>query len=135
MISAEIKRFMEGISLAMVASGDLSGKPHLALGSGIKVIDGEHLMLENWYCPTTLKNLEQNPRLAIAVMAQDMKIGYQFIGKLAHGFDAALLSGYAPAVEPPGEPQALTRIVVRVEEILAFCSGIHTDRPLMADRC
>lgn len=130
MISAEIKRFAEGIALAMVASADTSGKPHLALGSGIQVIDGQHLLLENWYCQTTLQNLEQNPRLAIAVMAEDMKIGYQFIGRLAHGFDVALLNGYAPAVEPPGEPQALTRLIVQVEEILAFCSGIHIDRPL-----
>lgn len=130
MISAEIKRFVEGTALAMVASADISGNPHLALGSGVKVIDGQHLMLENWCCQTTLQNLDRNPRIAIAVMAQDMKIGYQFIGNLAYGFDLAFLSGYAPEVEPSGEPQALTRIVVKVEEILAFCSGIHTDRPL-----
>ena len=120
----------KGSSLAMVASADASGNPHLALGSGIKVIDGQHLLLENWYCQTTLQNLDQNPRVAIAVMAQDLKVGYQFIGKVVHGFDIAILGGYAPEAEPPGEPQALTRIVVKVEEILAFCSGIHTDRPL-----
>ena len=130
MISAEIKRFAEGIALAMVASADTAGKPHLAIGTGIKVIDGQHLLLENWYCQTTLQNLEQNPRLAIAVMAADMKIGYQFIGQLAYGFDVALLSGYVPEVEPAGEPQALTRLIVKVEEILAFCSGIDTDQPL-----
>jgi hypothetical protein len=129
MISAEIKRFVEEATLAIVASVGASGNPHLALGS-IKVMDGEHLLLENWYCQSTLQNLEQNRRLAIVVMAQDMKVGYQFIGQLAHGFDVAFLSGYAPAVEPAGEPQALTRMVVKVEEILAFCSGIDTDRPL-----
>ena len=130
MISAEIKSFVEGIALAMVASAAASGNPHLALGSGIKAIDGQHLMLENWCCQTTLRNLEQNPRIAIAVMAEDMKIGYQFIGRLAHGFDVAHLSGYAPEVEPAGEPQALTRLIVKVEEILAFCSGIDTDQPV-----
>lgn len=130
MISAEIKRFVERIALAMVASADAAGKPHLALGTGIKVIDGQHLMLENWYCQTTLQNLAQNPRLAIAIMAEDMKIGYQFIGTVMHGFDVALLSGYVPEVEPAGEPQALTRLIVQVEEVLAFCSGIHIDRPL-----
>ena len=129
MISAEIKRFVEGIALAIIASVDATGNPHLALGR-IKVMDGEHLVLENWYCQSTLQNLEQNPRIAIAVMAEDMKIGYQFIGQLAHGFDVAHLSGYAPAMEPVGEPQALTRMVVKVEEILAFCSGIDIDRSL-----
>lgn len=130
MLTNDIKCFIEGISFAMVASADASGHPHLALGSGIKVLDGHHLVIENWYCQTTVKNLVQNPSLAIAVMAQDSKIGYQFIGNVVLGYDIALLSGYAPKVEPPGEPQSLTRIVVKVEETLAFCSGIHTDQPL-----
>jgi uncharacterized protein len=130
MITDEITRFIEGISVAMVASADVSGNPHLALASGIKVLDGHHLVLEDWYCQTTLRNVDQNSRIAIAVMAQDSKIGYQFIGKVVHGYDVAILDGYVPEAEQPGELQALTRFVIRVEEILAFCSGIHTDRPL-----
>lgn len=130
MISDEIKRFAEGVPLAMVASADVFGNPHLALGSGLKVIGEEHLILENWYCQTTLLNLDQNPRIAVAVMAQEMKIGYQFLGKPVHSYDVAFLSGYLPEVEAPDEPQALTRIVVQVEKILAFCTGIHTDQPL-----
>jgi uncharacterized protein len=130
MITDEITRFIEGISLAMVASADVSGNPHLALASGIKVLDGHHLVLEDWYCQTTLRNVDQNSNIAIAVMAQDSKIGYQFIGKVVHGYDVAILDGYVPEAEQSGELQALTRFVVRVEEILAFCSGIHTDRPL-----
>ncbi len=130
MITDEITRFIEGISLALVASADVSGNPHLALASDIKAQDGNHLMFENWYCQTTLRNLDQNPRIAIAVMARDSKFGYQFIGNVVHGYDVAILNGYVPEAEQPGELQALTRLVVRVEEVLAFCSGIHTDRPL-----
>ncbi|OGU00394.1 MAG: hypothetical protein A2X80_11375 [Geobacteraceae bacterium GWB2_52_12] len=130
MLTNDIKCFIEGIAFAMVASSDASGHPHLALGSGIKALDGQHLVIENWYCQTTVKNLDQNPSIAIAVMSKDSKIGYQFIGNVVSGYDIALLSGYAPKVEPPGEPQSLTRIVVKVEEILAFCSGIHTDQSL-----
>jgi predicted pyridoxine 5'-phosphate oxidase superfamily flavin-nucleotide-binding protein len=130
MITDEITRFIEGVSLALVASADVSGNPHLALASGIKALDGHHLMLENWYCQTTLRNLDQNTRVAIAVMAQDSKIGYQFIGNVVHEYDVAILSGYVPEAEQPDALQALTRLVVRVEEILAFCSGLHTDRPL-----
>ena len=130
MITEEIKRFIEGIPLAVVATSDVSGNPHMALGSGIKVLDGQHLMLENWYCQTTLQNLDQNPRIAIAVMAQEPNIGYQFIGNMVHGYDIAILDGYVPEAEQSGGPQTLTRIIVNVEEILAFCSGIHTDQPL-----
>jgi predicted pyridoxine 5'-phosphate oxidase superfamily flavin-nucleotide-binding protein len=131
MINEEIKQFVERISLATVATSDDSGNPHLAMGNDIKVLDPEHLAFENWFCHATLRNLEMNPQVAVAVMAPDSAIGYQFVGVVAHGFDAAIMNGYAPLVEPSGEPQTLTRLVVRVNKILVFCSGIHTDQPLV----
>jgi predicted pyridoxine 5'-phosphate oxidase superfamily flavin-nucleotide-binding protein len=130
MISAEIKRFVEARGVATVASADAYGRPHLALGGGIKVLDGEHLLFENWFCQTTLRNVEQNQSVAVAVMAQESATGYQFIGNVVHGSDVALLDGYTPGMIPVSDLQALTCLVVRVEEVLAFCSGIHSDLPV-----
>lgn len=131
MISAEIKRFVEAHKMATVASADARGNPHLALGSGVTVLDGEHLLFENWFCQTTLRNVEQNQRVAVAVMASESATGYQFIGSVVHGFDVAMLDGYTPGgALPVSDLQALTRLVVRVEEVLAFCSGLHSDLPL-----
>jgi len=130
MISAEIKRFVEARGVATVASADGDGCPHLALGNGIKVLDGEHLLFENWFCQTTLRNVEQNRRVAVAVMAPESASGYQFIGSVVHGSDMALLDGYAPGRVPVSDLQALTRLVVRVDGVLAYCSGIHSDHPV-----
>jgi len=130
MINAEIKRFVEAQRVTAVASADAEGRPHVALGSGIKVLDGEHLLFENWFCQTTLRNVEQNQRVAVAVMAPESVSGYQFIGSVVHGFDVAMLDGYTPGTLPVSDLQALTRLVVRVEEVLAFCSGIHSDLPV-----
>jgi hypothetical protein len=41
-----------------------------------------------------------------------------------------ILDGYAPEVEAPGTPQVESRMVVRVEEIMEFSTGAHTDHPL-----
>jgi len=130
MISAEIKRFVEARGVATLASADADGCPHLALGNGIKVLDGEHLLFENWFCQTTLRNVERNQRVAVAVMAAESATGYQFIGSVVHGSDMALLDGYTPGRVPVSDLQALTRLVVRVEEVLAYCSGIHSDLPV-----
>lgn len=132
MFTDEIRRFIEVNSPAIVASADESGNPHMALGSGMTVLDGTHLMLENWYCRTTLRNVTGNPRVAIAVLAQESGTGYQFVGTVAHGHDVAYLDAYVPGSETADSLQALTRIVVRVEDIFAFCSGIHTDLPLVS---
>jgi len=130
MMTEEIVRFVEAGQRGVVASSDAAGHPHLALGSNLTTADGDHLVFENWFCQTTLRNVEENPLVAVAVLSEDSAIGYQFIGRVVHGFDVAMLDGYVPGAEPPGEPQTLTRMVVKVEEILAFCAGIHTDRPL-----
>jgi hypothetical protein len=130
MITGTIKRFIEETKYAIVASSNSAGKPHLALGRDIKVLDDNHLIFENWFCQTTLANVIKNPVVSVAVMAQDSEAGYQLLGTVADRYDAAILDGYSPEAEPPGEPQSLVRLVVRVEEILAFCAGIHTDIPL-----
>jgi len=129
-MSREIMCFVAAAEQAVVATSDAAGLPHLALGSKVITPDGDHLVFENWFCQTTLHNLEQNPSVAIAVLAVGAETGYQFIGKVVHGFDVAILDGYVPGAEPPGEPQTLTRLVVRVDEIMAFCAGIDTDQPL-----
>jgi hypothetical protein len=130
MVSDEIRTFLEDIPRAIVATSDADGHPHLALGSGFSFADGQHVVFRNWFCQTTLQNLESNPQVALAVMQERTGTGYQFIGRVVHGFDSALLGGYAPEAEPPDEPQALTSLVVRVERVLAFCSGFHTDLPI-----
>lgn len=130
MISPEIKRFVESRGVATVASADAGGFPHLALGNDIKVLDGEHLLFENWFCQTTLRNIKQNRQVAIAVMAPESATGYQFIGSVVHGFDVAILDGYTPGTLPVDDLQSLTRLVVRVERVLAFCTGIHSDLPV-----
>lgn len=130
MLTKDIKQFIEGISQAIVATADRSGNPHLTLGSGLKVLDGHHLALENWYCQTTLRNLDQNPQIAIVVMDRDSIIGFQFIGEVVHGYDIASLAGCVPEAEEQGDPCFCTLIVIRVEKIQSFCSSMHTDRPL-----
>ena len=129
MISDEIRRFIEERGVATIASADAGGRPHLALGNTLATLDSEHVAFENWFCQTTLRNVEQNPHVAVSVMAQESSIGYQLIGSVVHGTDIALLDGYTPG-RPAEELQALTRLVVRVDEVLAFCSGIHNDLPL-----
>jgi predicted pyridoxine 5'-phosphate oxidase superfamily flavin-nucleotide-binding protein len=129
-LTAEVQRFVEGIPVAFVASVDETGRPHLAAGKELKVLDGEHIVFENWFCHTTLGNVARNPQVAVAVTVPDSGTGYQFVGTVSLAEDAAILDGYVPEAEAPGTPQTLTRMVVRVAEVYAFSAGIHTDRPV-----
>jgi predicted pyridoxine 5'-phosphate oxidase superfamily flavin-nucleotide-binding protein len=130
MLTTEIRRFIDEMPLAFVASTDESGQPHLATGSGIMALDADHVVFENWFCHTTLRNVARNPLVSVVVMSPETGKGYQFAGSVAHAFDAAILDGYVPGAEPPGIPQTLTRFVVRVQGVMAFATGMHTDLPL-----
>lgn len=130
MITESIKRFVEGVDHAFVASADRNGSPHLAAGRGLRVPDPGHLVFEAWFCYTTLQNLEQNPAVAIAVADPDTGEGYQFTGRIVLREDAAMIDGYAPDAEFQGMPQVESRLHLAVEQIMAFSAGAHTDQPL-----
>lgn len=130
MITDEIRRFIEGVEYAFVASSGGDGFPHLASGQGLRSPDPGHLVFEAWFCHTTLKNLEENPLVAIAVADPVTGNGYQFVGRIETSEEAAVLDGYAPDAEPPGMPQVQSRLRVSVEKVMAFTAGRHSDRPL-----
>jgi uncharacterized protein len=129
MITKSIKEFVEGVGHAFVATSDAQGNPHLAAGRGIAVFEPNLLVFEAWVCQTTLRNLQQNVRIAVAVADPGTGNGYQFCGRVERQDDTAVLDGYLDA-EPAGLPQVQWRLEVRVESVMAFSADAHSDRPL-----
>ena len=129
MITDGIIRFAEEAGHAFVATADEKGNTHLAAGRGVTVIRPNRLVFEAWFCQTTLRNLQQNPRIAVAIADPATGIGYQFTGRVEKTEDTALLDGYLDG-EPPGLPQVQWRLEVRVENVMGFTADAHSDRPL-----
>jgi uncharacterized protein len=129
MISDAIRLFIEKTAHAFVASVNEAGAPHLAAGTDPSCPDSRHLAFEAWFCPTTLRNAAHNPRVAVAVVDASGK-GYQFAGTVGNLVDIAFLDGLPAGKEAPGMPQVRSRLVVRVEEVMEFSAGVHSDLPL-----
>ncbi|HEY7746009.1 MAG TPA: pyridoxamine 5'-phosphate oxidase family protein [Desulfuromonadales bacterium] len=130
MISEKLKKFIEETNCAFVASADQRSRPHLAAGRGLKVPDPEHVVFEAWFCRKTLENVAEVPRITMAVIDASTGGGYQLVGMVEKVIPIGILNGFAPEVEAPGTPQVESRMVVRVEEIMEFSTGAHTDHPL-----
>jgi general stress protein 26 len=130
MISEKMKRFFEGLDHAYVASASESGHPHLGAGREIEVPDPVHVVFKAWSCHTTLANVRHNPRVAVTLVDPCTGVGYQLTGYVEESHDTAILNGFAPEREEPGLPQIQTRFMVRVEEVMEFSPGPHSDRPL-----
>ena len=130
MITEGIRQFADRIGHAFVATADANGNPHLAAGRGIAVFEPNRLVFESWFCQTTLKNLQENSRVAVAIADPVNGNGYQFLGSVEKAVDTAVIDGYVPDLEPPGLPQVQWRLEIRVESVMAFTADAHSDRPL-----
>lgn len=133
MISDKMKKFVEDVNYAYVASADHRSRPHLAAGTGLKVPDPDHLVFEAWFCRKTLENVAEVPRLAVVILDRQTGAGYQFLCRVERTNQVAILNGYAPDLEEPGLPQVETRMVALVEEVLEFSHGPHTDHPIAVE--
>jgi uncharacterized protein len=130
MIPEKLKKFVEEANWAFVASADQRSRPHLAASRGLKVPDAEHIVFEAWFCRKTLENVAEVPRVTLVVVDPTTGAGYQFVGKVEKVIPISILNGFAPEAEAPGTPQVESRMVVRVEEIMEFSTGAHTDQPI-----
>jgi hypothetical protein len=81
-----------------------------------------------WFCPGTLENLQGNRKIDLVVWDATLDNGYQLLGKCQGVEDIAILNGFDAAVpEKTGLPQVERRIQIRVEKVLPFQRGSHTD--------
>ncbi|WP_243375302.1 pyridoxamine 5'-phosphate oxidase family protein [Geotalea sp. SG265] len=128
-LTDEMQRFIEATGHAFVASSDATGYPHLAAGRDLHVRDDSHLIFEAWFCHTTMENVTANPKVAVAVTAPAADRGYQFGGVVESAADTAIMDGFTGEEEDSAIPQVQYRLIIRVEKVMEFTSGMHSDQP------
>lgn len=131
MITEPIRRLIENAAYFFVATADSSGQPHLAIGEQVTISENSLLIFENWFCPATLQNIVCNTHVSVVAVEKESGKGYQMIGSVIRNDNAAILDGYDPTVNLPETPQVLTRITVKVDQLLEFTRGIHSDIPII----
>lgn len=102
----------------------------MAIGEYVTVSGDSLLIFENWFCPATLHNIACNSHVSVVAVEPDTGRGYQMLGTVVKSADAAILDGYDPTINIPEVPQVLTRFTVKIDMILEFTGGIHSDAPI-----
>lgn len=131
MITETIQRLIENLPYVFVATSDPSGQPHIAIGEQVAISGDSQLIFENWFCPATLQNISCNTHVSVVAVSPDSGKGFQMLGSVIRSTDMAILDGFDPDANLPETPQVLTRFTVKVEKILEFTSGIHSDIPIV----
>ena len=116
--------------LVDLATAAADGTPHVATAAHVER-DGDRLRATAWFCPTTVENLQHNPRVAVVVRSREPGSGYQVLGRVEAVTDRAMLNGHDPAADPGDPPPQVQRdLTIAVERVLDFADAHHTDAPL-----
>ncbi len=126
----------------LLATADEQGLPHVSVGTCTHA-SGLELTISEWFCPRTLQNLEQNPRVAVVVWDPVSDTGYQMLGHVEAvnelhtlGCTDAARAGEgsaesAPPLQAPDAPPATEHaLLVAIERVLDFRRAPHGDRPM-----
>jgi hypothetical protein len=113
-----------------VTTAASDGYPHVAPAARLQLDPNkEGVAIDAWFCPGTLENLKENKKVDLVVWDATLDEGYQLMGKCQGVEDLAVLNGYdASLPEKTGLPQVERRIQIRVEKVLPFQRGSHTDQ-------
>lgn len=117
----------EHVRHVFVLTAGPDGTPHMATAETFVAVAGG-IRIAEWFCPGTVENLRRNPRVAVVVWDQRVNVGYQIIGTAESVKDTAVVDGYdVAAKEDPHLPQVKRDLRVRVEKIMEFHHGPHSD--------
>lgn len=119
------------VGYLFIATAGREGVPHVASARRVELIAGERLAITEWFCPGTVANLRENPRLSVVAWDSGSDVGYQAVGEEEELVDVAMLDGFAAGMDedhPP--PQVERRVVVKVREVLEFRQQPHSDEPM-----
>lgn len=78
-IPKEVQEFIRG-KLGWVATASPDGVPNVTPKGTVQVLDDEHVIFADLFSRKTRKNLELNPKVAITVVDEKSKKGYQIKG-------------------------------------------------------
>ncbi|MBI4791624.1 MAG: pyridoxamine 5'-phosphate oxidase family protein [Deltaproteobacteria bacterium] len=119
------------VGFLFIATADRNGVPHMASARRAEQMAGDRIAVTEWFCPGTVANLRENPRMSIVVWDSVSDTGYQLIGEAEKIEDVAMLDGFeAVRAETPPVPQIERRLIVRGREVYAFRQRPHSDTPV-----
>jgi uncharacterized protein len=115
-----------------VITANAEGYPHAAPAARLRVIpDNGEVEVDAWFCPGTLGNLEGNRRVALVVWDAKLDQGYQLLGRNESVEDIVMMDGYDVSLARKSQlPQVERRLKVRVEKVIPFQRGGHTDEEI-----
>ena len=79
-LSEKAKELIGEIHPALVATADKTGKPNVSAKGSLRVLDSEHLLFADIASPRTIKNIRENPQVAVICLNATERKGCRIWG-------------------------------------------------------
>ena len=113
---------------ALLTSADADGVPHLATVGRVRPGGPGEVLADEWFCPRTVENVRQNPRVSLVIWRPAANEGFQLLGSVEGVTELAMLDG-GPTPMDRQVPQVERELRIRITDVLHFRHGPHTDAP------
>jgi predicted pyridoxine 5'-phosphate oxidase superfamily flavin-nucleotide-binding protein len=126
-LTGEMKAML-GKQLAVLATASKEGTPNVGPKGSIHVVDDETLGYSESAGEKTLRNLKENPRVAIMVVDRENRDGYQIKGTAELLTSGNFFEQVAKRQEERKKPLPKYTVKINIEEIYSVRSGITAQK-------
>lgn len=135
LIQEKIKKAIElyeKVGYVFLASASVGGLPHLACAKKMRLDTDGKVCVTEWFCPGTVENLNENPRVTVVIWDTVNDTGYQLVGVSQGVKEMEYLDGYvseltSDVVKRGIIPEVEREITIKVNEVLEFKQAPHSD--------
>jgi general stress protein 26 len=128
----QVVRFTKDIDYIIMVTTSRDGVPHITTAGELKYDENKNLIkIAEWFCSTTVANLNANKHIGIVVWKPEIDRGYQLQGSLMEVRNTAVLDGYTKKESQTQFPQTRKELLIKVEKITEFSHTVHSDENLM----
>ena len=122
-LTSEVKAMFES-QLSVIATASKDGTPNVGPKGSMHVVDDETLAYSESTGEKTLKNLRENPRVAVLVVDRQKSDGYQVKGTAELLSSGDLFEKVARRQEERKRPRPKLVVKIRVDEIYSVRAGV-----------
>jgi len=126
-LTSEMKA-MFGQQLAVIATASTAGIPNIGPKGSMVVVDDETLAYAEGTNGKTLKNIQENPSVAVMVVDREKADGYQVKGTAELLTDGDFFEQMARRQEERKRPRPKTVVTIKAEEIYSVKPGMTAQK-------
>ncbi len=126
-LTSEMKTMFEQ-QLAVIATASTAGIPNIGPKGSMFVVDNETLAYSEGTSEKTLRNIQENPKVAIMVVDREKADGYQIKGTVELLTGGDFFEQMARRQEERKRPRPKNVVKIKVEEIYSVKPGMTAQR-------